>query len=327
VRIAGANQHGEPTGTGAAGTGPTGTGTAGTGPADARAAGTEPADTGAAGTEPADTGAAGTESAGTGAAAGTAGQPQPDPAARRSARRRRMWITLSLVAVLLIGVNTYATYVLVSQRNATAGAGLRPSGIPGNISTSTANLMQLSPVPPIPAPGFRLTDQRGHTMTLASLRGKVVVLEFMDPHCTDICPIVSQEYIDAYHRLGAQTDKVVFAAINVNQYHASVQDMAAYSDAHRLNAIPSWHFFTGPVPALHAVWHHYNVAVQAPNPDADIIHSSAVYFIDANGTERFMASPMVDHTANGKAYLPLAQVSDWSSGIARLASNLARSAR
>src|SRR5262249_23459835 len=162
-----------------------------------------------------------------------AGQPLADPAARRSARRRRMWLTLSLVAVLLIGVNTYTTYVLVSQRNATAGAGPRPSGIPGNISTSTANLMQLSPVPAIPAPGFRLTDQHGHTLTLASLRGKVVVLEFMDPHCTDICPIVSQEYIDAYHRLGAQASKVVFAAINVNQYHARVQDMAAYSDAHR----------------------------------------------------------------------------------------------
>jgi len=26
----------------------------------------------------------------------------------------------------------------------------------------------------------------------ASLRGKVVVLRFMDPHCTDICPLVSQ---------------------------------------------------------------------------------------------------------------------------------------
>jgi len=273
--------------------------------------------------EPAGTGA----TAGNGATAGTAGPPPPEAGAPGSARRRRRWITLGLVAALLVGVTAYATYVLVSEHNASVGTGLRPSGIPGNISTSTANLMQLSPVSRVPAPGFRLTDQHGHTLTLASLRGKVVVLEFMDPHCTDICPIVSQEYIDAYHRLGAQASKVVFAAINVNQYHARVQDMAAYSDAHRLNTIPSWHFFTGPVSALHAVWRHYNVAVQAANPDADIIHSSAVYFIDANGAERFMASPMVDHTANGKAYLPLAQISDWSSGIARLAGDLARSAR
>jgi cytochrome oxidase Cu insertion factor (SCO1/SenC/PrrC family) len=237
-----------------------------------------------------------------------------------------MWITLSVVAVLLIGVNAYAAYVLMGQHNTNAVANVRPSGIPANIATSTANLMQLSPIPGIRAPGFRFTDQRGHTMTLASLRGKVVVLEFMDPHCTDICPIVSQEFVDAYHQLGAQASKVVFAAINVNQYHATVQDMAAYSTAHQLNVIPDWHFFTGPLPALRTAWRDYRIQVEAPNPNADIVHTSVLYFIDAKGTERFLASPMVDHTAGGTAYLPLAQISDWARGIARLADDLARPA-
>ena len=115
-----------------------------------------------------------------------------------------MWITLAVVAALLVGVNVFAAYELTSvSNNANPGPLLRPTGIPGNISTSLANLMQLSPVPGVRAPGFTFTDQRGHTMPLASLRGKVVVLEFMDPHCTDICPIVSQEFVDAYHELGA----------------------------------------------------------------------------------------------------------------------------
>jgi cytochrome oxidase Cu insertion factor (SCO1/SenC/PrrC family) len=138
---------------------------------------------------------------------------------------------------------------------------------------------------------------------------------------------VSQEFVDAYHQLGAQASKVVFAAINVNQYHATIQDMAAFSREHQLNAIPSWHFFTGPVPALLTAWRGYNIEVQAPNPNADIIHTSVLYFIDAKGAERFIASPMVDHTANGTAYLPLAQISGWASGIARLADDLARPAR
>jgi cytochrome oxidase Cu insertion factor (SCO1/SenC/PrrC family) len=266
------------------------------------------------------------EPADAGGPAGTGEQPPPDASARRPARSRRMWIILGLVAVLLASVTAAATYVFVGQRNASTGAGLRPSGIPANISTSTANLMQLSPIPGVRAPAFRFTDQHGHPMTLASLRGKVVVLEFMDPHCTDICPIVSQEFVDAYRQLGAQASKVVFAAINVNQYHATVQDMAAYSTAHRLNTIRSWHFFTGPVPALRTAWHHYNVAVEAPNPNADIIHTSVVYFIDATGAERFIASPMVDHMANGAAYLPLARISDWATGIARLADDMARPA-
>ena len=262
-----------------------------------------------------------------GGPAGTAGQPPPEASARRPARGRGTWIILGLVAVLLAGVTAAATYMFVSQRNASTGAGLRPSGIPANISTSTANLMQLSPIPGVRAPAFRFTDQHGHTMTLASLRGKIVVLEFMDPHCTDICPIVSQEFVDAYHLLGAQASKVVFAAINVNRYHATVQDMAAYSTARQLNTIPDWHFLTGPLPALRTAWRDYNILVEATSPNTDIIHSSVVYFIDATGTERFLASPMVDHTAGGTAYLPLARVSDWANGIARLAEDLARPAR
>ena len=245
-------------------------------------------------------------------------------AAARSSRRRRMWVILGVAAVLLIGLTTYSAYVLKSQDNQNAAANLRPSGIPGNVSTGLANLMQLSPILSARAPGFTLTDQNGHTMSLASLRGKVVVLEFMDPHCTDICPIVSQEFVDAYHRLGARAGKVVFAAINVNQYYATVASMAAYSREHQLSTVPTWHFLTGPLPALKTAWRDYDITVEAPNPNADIIHTSAVYFIDPGGRERFIATPMADHTANGTAYLPLAQISDWGTGIARLATDLAR---
>jgi cytochrome oxidase Cu insertion factor (SCO1/SenC/PrrC family) len=249
---------------------------------------------------------------------------RPGAAARRSARRRQMWVIFGVVAALLIGLTTYVAYVLTRADNPAAGANLRPSGIPRNIPTGLANLMQLSPIPGTRAPGFTLTDQNGHTMSLASLRGKVVVLEFMDPHCTDICPIVSQEFVDAYRKLGTQAGKVVFAAINVNAYHTAVANMAAFSSAQRLNTIPSWHFFTGPVRTLRAAWREYDIAVEALSPDADIIHTSSVYFIDARGRERFIASPMVDHTANGMSYLPLAQISDWADGIAGLARDLAR---
>ncbi len=237
-------------------------------------------------------------------------------------RRRRVVITLGLVAAFLIGVYVYAALVIVGQRNAGPGPQLRPSGIPANVPTSLANLMQLSPLGATRAPGFRLTDQRGRTLTLADLRGKVVILEFMDPHCVDICPIVSQEFVTAYHDLGAQAGKVVFAAVNVNPYFNSVHDVAAFSAEHQLTTIPGWHFFTGRLPALRAVWRSYAIGVAAPSRNADIIHSSAVYFIDARGVERFAASPMVDHTSRGTAYLPPSQLAAWGHGMALLARDL-----
>lgn len=227
----------------------------------------------------------------------------------------------ALVVVLVLAVvasGSFAAYALNHRSPATTNL-VRVTGIPSNISTATANLMALSPVPARPAPNFTLTDQNGHTLSLSSFKGRAVILEFMDPHCVDICPLVAQEYIDAYHNLGAAASKVVFVAINVNQYFASVADMKTFSTEHSLTTIPSWHFFTGTTAALHAAWRDFNIEVIAKNPRADIVHTSALYVIDATGHERFLAVPQVDHHSGGAAFLPANTLTAWGRGIATLA--------
>jgi len=231
-----------------------------------------------------------------------------------------------MIAAVVAGLVLLATagYVVIRIRqHQQTAASLDTSGIPASVPAALANLMQLSPVPVASAPGFTLTDQGGHAMSLASLRGRVVVLNFMDPHCTDICPIVSQEFVDAYRDLGSRAAHVVFIAVNVNRYHLRVADVAAFSREQRLSSIPSWHFLTGSYPGLRAVWQAYEVVVDAPSPNADVIHSSLMYFIDAQGRERFLASPMVDHTAAGSSYLPGNQLASWGQGIALVARQLA----
>lgn len=232
---------------------------------------------------------------------------------------RLLYVTL---IVLVVFAASFAVFAIRHRGSRQILAPLRASGVPASVSTHIANLMALSPVPARSAPNFTLTDQNGHTMSLRSFRGKAVVLEFMDPHCTDICPIVSQEYIDAYRDMGANASKVVFIAINVNQYFPSVADMATFTNEHRLNTIPSWHFFTGAPSALPAIWHAYGIEVSAPNPNADIVHTSVVYFIDPSGRERFIADPMVDHTSKGTAFLPASSLSAWGKGISLVAKDL-----
>jgi cytochrome oxidase Cu insertion factor (SCO1/SenC/PrrC family) len=224
---------------------------------------------------------------------------------------------------VLVGVAAAVPAYLVARHDTPTAMDLpRVSGLPADMPTSLANLMTLSALPRTPAPGFTLTDQHGHRLTLASLRGKVVVLQFMDPHCTDICPLVSQEFVDAYHDLGQQAGQVVFAAVNVNPYHTSVSAMAAYSQEHGLVTIPDWHFFTGPATLLRPVWQGYHIAVNAPNANADVQHTSAVYLIDQRGRERYLAMPLADHTKSGTAYLPAQQLTSWGHGIAMLAQDL-----
>ena len=247
-----------------------------------------------------------------GGAAGQPGQPAPGPG--------RILVLGAIAVVVTVAV---AVAVFMVTRPQPDAAAPRPPGLPAGVPASLANEMLLTPLSRQEAPGFTLTDQAGRTMALSALRGKVVVLQFMDPHCTDICPIVSQEFVDAYHQLGPAARHVVFAAINVNQYHASVASMAAYSRREGLNTIPSWHFFTGSVPALKNAWRDYHIAVEAPNPDADVVHTSAIYFIDPQGRETFLAAPMVDHKADGTAFLPAKQVAQWATGIALVARHLA----
>ena len=231
---------------------------------------------------------------------------------------------LAILAVIVVLAGGFAILAPHLRASASQPTVLRATGIPTDISTQTAALMGLTPVPAKRAPGFVLTDQHAATMSIAAFRGKAVVLEFMDPHCTDICPIVSQEFVDANRYLGPTASKVAFVAVNVNQYHNSVAAMSSYSQAHLLDTIPSWHFFTGAVPALKSVWRAYGVDVQAPNPNADIIHTSVVYFIDAKGHERYAAFPLAEHTAAGTAFLPASQVTAWGHGIALLAGQLSR---
>jgi cytochrome oxidase Cu insertion factor (SCO1/SenC/PrrC family) len=244
------------------------------------------------------------------------------PAARRGGLVR-LALLCGLATVLLGAIVAVPAYLIARHHQAQAPAQLgRVSGLPSTVSTSLANLMALSPLSKTAAPGFTLTDQDGHTLSLDSLRGKAVVLQFMDPHCTDICPIVSQEYVRAFHDLGPLASKVVFAAVNVNLYHARVADMAKYSRAEGLTTIPDWHFFTGPTKDLKNVWSGYNIDVRAPNPDADVVHTSAVYFIDPSGRERYIATPEVDHNKSGDAFLPASEIAAWGHGIALVARQL-----
>jgi cytochrome oxidase Cu insertion factor (SCO1/SenC/PrrC family) len=231
-------------------------------------------------------------------------------------------VLLALLAAVVLTAAVYGGLAVRGHTNSAAVVLSRPSGIPATVTTEQAYLMALSPIPSRPAPDFTLTDQNGRTFSLSSLRGHVVVLGFSDPHCTDVCPIVSQETVDAYHDLGGAASNVVFVTVNVNPYVAGVSDMASYTSKHQLDTVPSFHFVTGAVGDLQAVWKAYGIEVDAPSPTADVEHTDDLYFIDPQGHERYIASPSVDHTAKGVAYLPAGPLASWGQGIARVSQNL-----
>ena len=217
----------------------------------------------------------------------------------RLRRNPRLRWTLVILATAAVGIAAGGSAAAVTRSSAFPGAQLR-------------NDLGLIEVPAKRAPALSLVDQRGRTVSLASLRGKAVVVDFMDPKCVDVCPIVSEEYRRAARLLGERASQVEFLAVNVNQFHRSVADVAAFSRQHGLAGLPNWHFVTGPTAELRRLWTAYGVQV-IPNADGDVVHTSIIYFVDRSGTLRYAAMPTKD-----KAGIPI-----WSRGIAAVAGHLA----
>lgn len=251
--------------------------------------------------------------------------------------RRRKWPLVILAGVLVAGAVGVAVFAISrhASGDSTGGSSVpfakaRVRGLPADVSTHVATIMRLQPVQRRTAPGFTLTDQHGKTLSLSSFRGHVVVLTFMDDRCHTICPIVSKEFINAEQRLARTDPNVVFAAVNVNKHALGVETTAAFTRENRLSTIPTWHFFTGKLAALRHIWKDYGIEVETQvvtgKTTTTVSHSSLVYFIAPNGTERFLASPTVDYTLTKShhAYLPGPTVSAWGRGIALVASGLAK---
>lgn len=132
------------------------------------------------------------------------------------------------------------------------------------------------------APGFELRDQNGHRRSLAQLRGKVVLLAFVDTQCTSICPLTTESMVRALRLLGPAALRVQLVGINANPLATTVADVAAYTRAHEMQG--RWWFLTGSAAVLARVWRAYGVYVSAVHGDID--HQPIIVLIDARGRER-----------------------------------------
>jgi cytochrome oxidase Cu insertion factor (SCO1/SenC/PrrC family) len=134
-----------------------------------------------------------------------------------------------------------------------------------------------------PAPGFALTDQNGATVTLASLRGKVVVMTFLDPVCTTDCPIIGQEMKQAGVLLGAKDSGVELVAVVANPTYLAVAFTRAFDRQEGLDTVPNWLYLTGSLSQLSHVWNAYGVTVYNLPAGAMSAHNDLAVVIDRTG--------------------------------------------
>jgi cytochrome oxidase Cu insertion factor (SCO1/SenC/PrrC family) len=138
----------------------------------------------------------------------------------------------------------------------------------------------------LPAPDFQLIGaESGQPVSLASLRGKVVLLTFLDPVCTG-CPQIARQLHAATTLLGTTGDRVELLAIAASTMHSRVTFLRAFDRRQALATVPDWLFLTGTEAELQRVWNGYEKV--APGMMAGMmVHSEVVFAIDGTGRIRW----------------------------------------
>jgi protein SCO1/2 len=125
------------------------------------------------------------------------------------------------------------------------------------------------------APGFALRDAlSGDVVRMADLRGRVVVLTFLESRCESACPLIASQVAAALRRLSDnERDSVVALAISANPRDDIDQSVRAFLRRHR--ATDQIRYLNGPEGELRRVWEAYQVLSASESGDADI-HSAPV---------------------------------------------------
>jgi cytochrome oxidase Cu insertion factor (SCO1/SenC/PrrC family) len=227
--------------------------------------------------------AAGTVAAGAVDAGPAAAEPAAAPAAgwRDRLRPRQLARALgtasprTVAAVGALGVAIIGVVPMMAASASTTASPLVAEALDG--SSAPLNFR---------APAFQLTNQDGRQVSLASLRGKVVLLTFLDPVCTSDCPLIAQEFRQADQLLGGQRHQVELVAVVANPLYNGLSYTQAFDRQEQMNTLPNWDYLTGSVAQLQQVWRQYDIAAQVTPAGGMIGHSDVAYVIDRSGRTR-----------------------------------------
>lgn len=139
------------------------------------------------------------------------------------------------------------------------------------------------------APDFTLRDQAGKTISLRSLRGRAVIVAFIDPVCRNLCPLEAKVLNDVTSQLPGSARPTI-VAVSVNPWNQGASSLRLDKEKWRL--VPEWRWGLGTYAQLAPVWQRYAIGVQVRTKTLagvtvrQVDHTEAAYVIDAAGYER-----------------------------------------
>ena len=131
-------------------------------------------------------------------------------------------------------------------------------------------------------PDITLTDQNGHPVSLASLKGKPVLFDFIYTSCPGPCLMLTSRMKQIANRLGPRLGtEARIVSITVDPEHDHPEQLNAYAKAQGAD-VNGWLFLTGTPSQIDNVLAGFDL-IRKHEADGTVDHVLEFFLVDANG--------------------------------------------
>jgi cytochrome oxidase Cu insertion factor (SCO1/SenC/PrrC family) len=131
-------------------------------------------------------------------------------------------------------------------------------------------------------PDVSLIDQRGNAISLASLKGKPVLIDFIYTSCASTCPVLTSKIAAVARELGpALGANVTIISITLDPEHDGPAQLAAYAKS-QTAVDKGWLFLTGKPADIDQVLAAFKLR-RMRESDGSIMHSVSAFLLGPDG--------------------------------------------
>jgi cytochrome oxidase Cu insertion factor (SCO1/SenC/PrrC family) len=140
-------------------------------------------------------------------------------------------------------------------------------------------------------PAINLIDQHGTKVSLAALKGKPVLIDFIYASCATACPLMTSRFAQIAGKLGGDLGtKVTMVSITIDPEHDHPAQLLDYARTHNADR-DGWLMLTGTPADIAAVLRIYRLNRER-EPDGTIAHVTMSFLVGADGRQIRMYDTM-----------------------------------
>ncbi len=130
----------------------------------------------------------------------------------------------------------------------------------------------------------KLVDQNSNSVSLAALKGKPMLVDFIYTSCPGPCLMETAKFANVALRLGDKLgSKVVLVSITVDPEHDGPKQLREYAEQQGADA-KGWYFLTGSPADVDRALAGFKI-IREKEPDGSVGHIVNMVLINADGTE------------------------------------------